>query len=362
MIHFTSDTHFGDDNLIENTRSFSSTEDHDSTLLYELNKHVARNDTLVILGDFGKVPGRYRYRQQINCKQIHFITGNHDSEVKIRRVFGGNVWQQRMIKGQIENNRYFCCHYPMAYWDHSHFSVIHCHGHLHDSANREAAMDLAFPGRRSLDVGVDAAKRILGEYRPFSEQEILDLVGDRSGHDEVWRDVVGYEDSYQVSCLGNVRSKDRHIAYPVNLRFRKGQNLNPGIHAGGYRTVKLCKDGKKKTHTVHRLVLAAFVGPCPKGPESLHGTAGSTANWLSNLKYGTPKENYQDQIRDGVTGQKAVIRSDGKRYNSQVEAAKDVGCSKGNISNVCCGKSNTAGGFGWKFDNGNSTEETNETK
>jgi hypothetical protein len=48
---------------------------------------------------------------------------------------------------------------------------------------REATLDVAFPGRRSMDVGVDNAKHLLGEYRPFSEDEVLEILLKRPGHD-----------------------------------------------------------------------------------------------------------------------------------------------------------------------------------
>ena len=30
---------------------------------------------------------------------------------------------------------------------------------------------------------------------------------------EIWRDITNYEDTYQISNLGNVRSKDRVVLY-----------------------------------------------------------------------------------------------------------------------------------------------------
>lgn len=182
MIWFTSDNHFGCDKLVQNTRPiFQDVEDHDECLIHMINSHVDRNDWLVFLGDFCKdKPGRYRPR--IKCRNTMFILGNHDKEAKIRAVFGGNVWQRKMVK-LTNGERVLCNHHPECFWDRSHYGVYHAYGHLHYNEQREQMMDLGLPGRRSMDVGVDAAYRLLGAYRPFSEVEFLDFLSGQPGHD-----------------------------------------------------------------------------------------------------------------------------------------------------------------------------------
>jgi calcineurin-like phosphoesterase family protein len=181
LIYFTSDTHFGCDKLVENTRpQFTDCKQHDDHLIDMINSTVDRNDTLVIVGDFCKEkPGLYRPR--IRCRHIQFILGNHDKEKKIRAVFGGNVWQQRMVK--VGDQRVWCSHFPTCYWDRSHYGVAHAYGHLHYNREREQAMDKGMPGRRSMDVGVDAAKTLFGEYKPISSGLFFGMLSDRKGHD-----------------------------------------------------------------------------------------------------------------------------------------------------------------------------------
>jgi hypothetical protein len=53
------------------------------------------------------------------------------------------------------------------------------YGHAHGSA--EEWMDFYMPGRLSMDVGVDNAYRVLGEYRPFSFPEISSIMKSRRG-------------------------------------------------------------------------------------------------------------------------------------------------------------------------------------
>ena len=182
---FTADLHFGCDHLREHTRAeYRTIEDHDEAILQNLNEVVMRRDRLVILGDFClEKPGRYRPR--IKCAHIFFILGNHDKPQKTRNVFGGNVWEGRTVK--CDRGNVFCSHYPHAYWDDSHYGVCHAYGHLHYNQDHEDRMDLAFPERRSMDVGIDNAKRILGEHRAFTEDEFFDRTLCFKGHGLVER-------------------------------------------------------------------------------------------------------------------------------------------------------------------------------
>lgn len=123
---------------------------------------------------------------------------------------------------------------------------------------------------------------------------------------EHWRPVVGWEDLYEVSDRGRVRSLDRWIAHQGGRRFHPGRILKPAPHNAGYPKVNLCRgkgDGERRECVyVHRLVLDAFAGPCPPGKEACHGPGGPSDNrWPeSGLHWGTPEENNHDKVRDGT--------------------------------------------------------------
>ena len=57
--------------------------------------------------------------------------------------------------------------------------AIALYGHSH--SNAEVWLDSVMPGRRSMDVGVDNAAKILGEYKPFSFEEISNIMSKKNG-------------------------------------------------------------------------------------------------------------------------------------------------------------------------------------
>jgi calcineurin-like phosphoesterase family protein len=65
-------------------------------------------------------------------------------------------------------------HYPMLSWDALHHGGIHLYGHSH--GRYEGELDKIFPGRRSMDVGVDNIFRLFGMWRPISLGEVINLL------------------------------------------------------------------------------------------------------------------------------------------------------------------------------------------
>lgn len=70
--------------------------------------------------------------------------------------------------------------------------------------------------------------------------------------------------------------------------------LTPALMPTGHLRVCLSLPGGQQCHYVHRLVLQAFVGPCPDGLECRHLNGDPTDNRVENLAWGTPSENRQD--------------------------------------------------------------------
>ena len=112
-----------------------------------------------------------------------------------------------------------------------------------------------------------------------------------------WRAVVGAEGFYEVSNDGSVRSRDRVDGAG---RRRKGRVLRQMTTGDGHRQVTICCLGTQTTRAVHRLVLEAFVGPCPEGLEACHYDGVPSNNSLSNLRWDSRSANMLDRVRHGV--------------------------------------------------------------
>jgi hypothetical protein len=118
---------------------------------------------------------------------------------------------------------------------------------------------------------------------------------------ELFRPIEGFP-SYRVSNLGRVQTcvvpgtsrthentwRDRR-AYEVKKKYGKP-----------HLAVMLHREGKPHHFLVHRLVLAAFVGPCPAGLQCLHRDGNPRNNRVDNLRWGTQRENSADAVRHGV--------------------------------------------------------------
>lgn len=99
---------------------------------------------------------------------------------------------------------------------------------------------------------------------------------------EVWKQLPGYEDRYEVSCRGNVRSCRN--ANPVTKYL--------SVHVKfGYPKVFLAKDGGAKWFFIHRLVWMAHMGAIPEGLVVNHIDHDKGNPCLENLELTTQKEN-----------------------------------------------------------------------
>lgn len=182
-IHFTSDLHFGHENILKFCkRPFNSVEEMDEALIENWNSVVKPNDLVFNLGDFAFAP-RWRWYEILGrLNGVHtLILGNHD----ITRWPGDNVMElfhrveQQMIL-KIDERYVYLNHYPFLCYGGSYRSpeqaVWNLHGHVHSSPNPterrgkdEERLSYRFPYQ--YDVGVDN-----NNYTPVSWEQVKDII------------------------------------------------------------------------------------------------------------------------------------------------------------------------------------------
>jgi hypothetical protein len=107
--------------------------------------------------------------------------------------------------------------------------------------------------------------------------------------DVEWRPVVGFEDWYEVSSDGRIRTLPREIGWIAKTGYIQ-VHLCHGIQGRIYGG----SSGRKRKGTrahVHRIVARAFLGECPEGLVVNHKDANPLNNAAANLEYVTHQEN-----------------------------------------------------------------------
>lgn len=165
---------------------------------------------------------------------------------------------------------------------------------------------------------------------------------------EIWKDLHGATDLYEVSNLGNFRTKARID----KLGHKRGvRQLILGAHKDGYKRVNVTINGRYQHVLAHRLVFLTFVGPIPDGYEINHKNGKRDDNRPENLeaishadnvRYSRDvlKANYATYGNARMTMEqiKAVfmMRMNGHTFQA---IGKALGFSKTHIRNVWHGKS-----------------------
>lgn len=106
------------------------------------------------------------------------------------------------------------------------------------------------------------------------------------------------------------------------------KKMEPQIDKKGYPRVQLRINGKHANRRVHKLVLEAFVGPCPHGHQCRHFPDPTrTNNALNNLSWGTHEDNMRDRTAHGSTarcGVRGVRNPKGKLTDEQVRQIREM--------------------------------------
>lgn len=192
-VWFTADTHYGHKNITygesdwgnkeTGCRRFDTTQEMSRHIVEQINKYVQQDDILIHLGDwsFNGIENIWNFKKQLNVDDIYLAIGNHDNNIRknyllpnpeVNHAPAQYIFAvvEDYIEVMIDKTLFCCMHYPIEEWNDRHHKSFMLHGHQHGNNTYKK-------GR--LDVGMDNAYKLFGEYKPFSYQEVKQILNNQ---------------------------------------------------------------------------------------------------------------------------------------------------------------------------------------
>lgn len=180
---------------------------------------------------------------------------------------------------------------------------------------------------------------------------------------EIWKDISGYENEYQVSNFGNVRSLTKQVAHKNGLAIKNGKMLKLSKRRKGYVCVNLSSNGKSRSYEVQRLVALAFIHNPNNYPCVNHKDENKENNNVENLEwctyaynnaYGSCREKATSSRVNGAMAKKVFQYTRNMEficeYPSLAEVKRLFGYDASKISLCARGERKSAYGFIWKYE------------
>lgn len=194
--------------------------------------------------------------------------------------------------------------------------------------------------------------------------------------DEQWKDVAGYDNYYQVSSCGRIKSVERYVQdrFGMKAPYRIPEKiLKPKRSQTGYLFVHLSKNGHAHPQRIHRMVAEAFIPNPDRLPTVNHNNEDKTDNRVENLEWCTQAYNneYGTRTQRSQMSQKqrrpvTMYTKDGqplRTFPTLIEAARYIVSEledqhvsmktvDNNIRAVCHHRSHRhlAYGYRWEFE------------
>lgn len=176
--------------------------------------------------------------------------------------------------------------------------------------------------------------------------------------EEIWKDVIDYENFYMISNYGRVKSLER---IDNNNHLVKEKYLKDCPDDDGHTQVTIYKDKTKKALKIHRTVAEYFIPNPENKPDVHHIDHNPFNNRVDNLMWVTKEEHAklhpERYEKAKETRQVTILQIDKTtneviaEYPSMAEASRITGVSISGICQVCKGIRNKSGGFIWKYKN-----------
>lgn len=175
---------------------------------------------------------------------------------------------------------------------------------------------------------------------------------------EIWKDIPGYEELYQASTYGRIRTHKNKVSRSkrASRRLWKQRILSGrGSQKSGYR-VGLWKNGKCKDFLVARLVASTFLDNYLNTSMTVnHKNGNRFDNRIENLEWLTRGDNIRHAFATGLQDanlKKCKLKIGGEiiSFSSLASASRFLGRKNGYISN-CISNNRTP-----SFNNGETVE------
>jgi len=166
---------------------------------------------------------------------------------------------------------------------------------------------------------------------------------------EIWKKIKGYEDFYEISSLGRVKSLPRKVRFLQSktgveyFRFTKEKILSNG-NCKGYNSISLSKENITITYRVCRLVAINFIKNKENKTQVNHIDGNKSNDCLYNLEWVTPKENMlhakeNDLIKyytgkEHYSAKRVFCTENNKIFYTILEASIYIGLSQSHLSRI----------------------------
>lgn len=179
--------------------------------------------------------------------------------------------------------------------------------------------------------------------------------------EEIWKDIVGWEDSYMVNNLGTVISKARLIWNGVCYFESREHKMTQSLDSTGYYCMYFSNNNKRSSVRVHRIIAKAFI-PNPDNKKTVNHIDGNKLNNnIDNLEWCTQKENVR-HAWDNNLSHPSMKNKFGENHHSSIKIAKfDSNLNKISeffgVNEACRVDGEKVGKISWAIKHGTKTKK-----